>query len=250
MKLVIVLLLAAAMAAQQPRPQAPGELTRQQLEQELNAYRLLLLDWAGLTRYGSDNAELKLKAGEQRVVFLGDDLSENWGAGKTPFFPGKPYLNRGITRQTSAQMLVRFRQDVIALKPAVVVIQAGSNDLASVMGPTTPATMEDNFQSMIDLAKLNKIRVVLAAVPPVCDCGKPQTLRRPPGKIMGLNGWMKEFAEKSGVVFADIHAPLAQGRLMNPALTIDGLLLNDAGYAKIAPVIEQAIAAALDPARP
>ena len=104
--------------------EARFELARAELrEQELNAYRRVLMDWGGLTRYGSENAELRLKPGEHRVVFLGDEITENWGTGKARFFPGKPYLNRGITRQTTAQMLVRFRQDVIELKPAVVVIR-------------------------------------------------------------------------------------------------------------------------------
>src|SRR6266542_2496729 len=98
-------------------------LTREQLEQELDAYRRVLLDWGGLTRYGSENAEIKTPP---LVVFLGDEITEKWGDVAGGFFPGKPYLNRGITRQTTAQMLVRFRQDVISLKPKVVVIQAGT----------------------------------------------------------------------------------------------------------------------------
>jgi hypothetical protein len=129
-------------------PLSAQELSREQLETALEAYRRILLDWGGLTRYGSENAELKPQPG--RVVFLGDEITENWGP---EFFPGKPYLNRGITRQTVAQMLVRFRQDVISLKPAVVVIQAGTNDLASVMGPSTEGTMADHFMSMVELAK-------------------------------------------------------------------------------------------------
>ncbi|MCX6607778.1 MAG: hypothetical protein NTV52_29910 [Acidobacteria bacterium] len=130
MRLVATLLLlglgGAAAHAQPPTPE--------QIDQALEAYRRILVDWGSLTRYGSENAELRPQAG--RVVFLGDEITENWGP---EFFPGKPYLNRGIIRQTTPQMLVRFRQDVIALKPAVVVIQAGTNDLASVMGPSTPA---------------------------------------------------------------------------------------------------------------
>jgi len=128
LRLLVAVLSTAALLAQ--------EASRDQLEKEVEAYRRLLLDWAGLTRYGSDNAELKPAPG--RVVFLGDEITENWGAGGTPFFPGKPYLNRGITRQTTAQMLVRFRQDVISVKPAAVVIQAGIHDIGSVMGPAPP----------------------------------------------------------------------------------------------------------------
>src|SRR5439155_23081775 len=103
------------------------------------------------------------------VDFLGDEITGNWGKGKAKFFPGKPYLNRGIVRQTTPQMLVRFHQDVVALKPKVVVILAGTNDLASVMGPSTEGMMADHFMSMVDLAKANGIRVVLASITPVCD---------------------------------------------------------------------------------
>ena len=117
---------------------------RAEQQQELDAYRRVLMDWGGLTRYGSEDAELTLKPGRARVVFLGDEIaSKNEGKGKKPFFPGKPYVNRGITRQTSAQMLVRFRQDVIGLHPEVVIIEAGSNDIAGVMGPASEATIGD-----------------------------------------------------------------------------------------------------------
>jgi lysophospholipase L1-like esterase len=225
------------------RAQSYEELTRPQLERELEAYRRVLLDWGGLTRYGSENAELKDTPG--RVVFLGDEITEKWGEGKAPFFPGKPYLNRGITRQTAAQMLVRFRQDVIGLKPAAVIIQAGSNDLASVMGPSTEGTMSEHFMSMVELAKLHGIKVILASVTPVCDCSQKMTQRRPPGKILGLNGWLKEYAAKSGAVYLDYYSALAEGRFMKKELTVDGFLPNDAGYERMAPLAERAIAAAL-----
>jgi lysophospholipase L1-like esterase len=223
----------------------PPEPTREQLEQELAAYRRVLMDFGGLTRYGSENAELRLRPGEKRVVFLGDEITENWGTGKTQFFPGKPYINRGITRQTSAQMLVRFRQDVIDLKPAVVVIEAGTNDLASVMGPSTEGTMSDYFRSMVELAKAHGIRVVLASVPPVCDCFQKMTARRPIGKIIGINNWLKSYAAESGSVYLDYYGALVQGRAMNKDLTVDGLLPNDAGYDKMAPLAEKAIEQAL-----
>lgn len=222
---------------------APPELTREQLEQELAAYRLVLMDFGGLTYYGSDNTELKAKPD---VVFLGDDITENWGKGKAKFFPGKNYLNRGITRQTSAQMLVRFRQDVVDLKPKVVVIEAGSNDLARVLGPSSELTTADNFMSMVDLAKAYGIRVVVASVPPVCDCGqKKMTAVRPPGRILGFNSWLKKFAAGNGLVYLDYYSVLGQGRAMSKDLTADGFLPNDAGYEKMAPLAEKAIAEAL-----
>jgi len=228
------LLLYAAAA----RAQTPEQL-------ELDAYRRVLMDWGGLTRYGSENAELRLKPGERRVVFLGDEITENWGAGKTKFFPGKPYLNRGITRQTTAQMLVRFRQDVIDLKPAAVIIQAGTNDIASVMGPSTEGTMADHFQSMSELAQAHHIRVILASVTPVCDCFRKLTDRRPPGKIISLNGWLKDYAKRSGAVYLDYYGALAEGRAMKKELTADGLIPNEAGYEKMASPAEKAISQAL-----
>jgi lysophospholipase L1-like esterase len=225
---------------------AAGAQTTEELEREVAGYIRLLSDWGGLVRYGSENAELKPPApGVDRVIFLGDDVTEMWGTGKTPFFPGKPYLNRGIARQTTPQMLVRFRQDVIDLKPKVVVIQGGSNDLAGYSGPATEGTIAENFMSMTELAKANGIRVVLASVTPVCDCVKKLTERRPPGKIIGLNGWLKDYAARSGSVYLDYYSVLAQGRQMKPELTSDGLTPNDAGYALMAPVAEKAIAQAL-----
>jgi lysophospholipase L1-like esterase len=221
-------------------PLGAQELTMEQLETELDAYRRVLLDWGGLTRYGSENAELKPQPG--RVVFLGDEITENWGP---EFFPGKPYLNRGITRQTTAQMLVRFRQDVISLQPAVVVIQAGTNDLASVMGPSTEGTMAEHFMSMVDLAKAHNIKVVLASVTPVCDCFTKMTGRRPVGKILGLNSWLKGFAARNGLVYLDYYSALVEGRAFKQNLTTDGLVPNAAGYAVMAPLAEKAIAEAL-----
>jgi len=209
-----------------------------------NDHHRLLTDWAGLTRYGSEDAEVRPpKAGENRVVFLGDDITERWG--DADFFPGKPYLNRGIGGQTSAQMLVRFRQDVIALKPKVVIIQAGMNDLASLVGPVTQGMMAENFMSMVELAKFNGIRVVLASVTPVSDAYKNQTSLRPQGKIIGLNGWIKEYAVESGSVYLDLYSGLAEGRNFKKDLTVDGLLPNEAGYRVMAALAEQAIAKAI-----
>lgn len=216
------------------------------LLEKLEAQRRLLHDWAGLIRYGSANTEvLPPKPGETRVVFLGDEHTERWGEGKAQFFPGKPYFNRGIAGQTSAQMLVRFRQDVISLQPKVVIIQAGANDLAGITGPATTPMIAENILSMIDLAKANGIHVVLASVPPVCDCaGVKQTTKRTIGKIMGVNEWMEEQAAKSGVVFLNL-SPALGGRTLQKEKTVDGFLLNDAAYEAMAPLAERAIAAAV-----
>lgn len=244
MKLILSALLLCSIAPL--GAQAPDEgLSRADLEQENNAYRRVLMDWGGLTRYGSEDADLRLRPGEDRVVFLGDEITENWGSGKARFFPGKPYLNRGIARQTTAQMLVRFRQDVIDLKPKVVVIEAGTNDLASVMGPSSEGTMAEHFQSMVELAHLHQVQVVLASVTPVCNCFQDMTTRRPPGKIIGLNHWLKNYAAESGSIYLNYYSALAEGRTLKKELTTDGLMPNDAGYEKMAPLAEKAIAEAL-----
>ncbi len=242
LKLSIQMVLLGCAWAQSSDPQARV----QALEHRLAAERHLLTDWAGLVRYGSEDAEIRPPAPtEDRVVFLGDEITEFWGRGKSPFFPGKPFINRGIAGQTTPQMLVRFRQDVISLKPKVVVILAGTNDLASITGPATEGVMAENFMSMTELAKFNGIRVVLASVTPVCDCFKSQTAARPQGKIIGLNGWIKDYAARSGSVYLDYYSAMADGRNLKKELTGDGLLPNDAGYSVMAPLAEKAIGQAL-----
>jgi len=232
----LILCLVPALAAQ---TQSMAEL-----ERELAAHVRLLSDWGGLTVYGSENADLgPPKPGENRVVFLGDEITQMWRGG---FFSGKPYLNRGIARQTTPQMLVRFRQDVVSLRPKVVIIQGGLNDLAGYAGPATEGTISENFMSMVDLAKANGINVVLASLTPVCDCGRTLTDRRPPARIIGLNGWLNEYAERSGAVFLDYYSVLAEGRAMKKELTMDGLIPNEAGYRAMAAKADGAIAAALD----
>jgi lysophospholipase L1-like esterase len=213
----------------------------QQQQQELDAYRRLLMDWGGLIQYGSDDAELRLHHDPDRVVFLGDEITEKWSQTDAGFFTGKPYVNRGITRQTTAQMLVRFRQDVIDLEPKAVVIEAGANDLASVMGPSSEGTMAEHFMSMVELAKAHGIHVVLASVTPVCDCFQPMTQRRPAGKIISLNNWLKSYAAESGSVYVDYYSALVQNRAMNKNLTIDGFIPNAAGYRLMEPLVEHAI---------
>jgi lysophospholipase L1-like esterase len=223
-----------AQTAEAPRVEA--------LEQRLASQKKMLTDWAGLIRYGSENAEIRpLKPGERRVIFFGDQVTERWGQGSAKFFPGQTYLNRGIGGQTTAQMLVRFHQDVVALKPAVVVIEGGMNDLLVA----TEGVMADNFLSMMDIAKANGIRVVLASVTPVCDCYTKQTGLRPQGKIISLNGWIKDFAAATGAVYLNYYSALADGRNFKKELTDDGLLPNDAAYGVMAPLAEKAIAEAL-----
>jgi len=216
------------------------------LQERLEQQRKLILDYGGLIRYGSLNTEVPPpKQGENRVVFLGDELTERWGEGEEKFFPGKPYFNRGIAKQTTSQMLVRFRQDVVSLSPKVVVIQAGANDLAGYTGPATQAMIAENIMSMVDIAKANNIKVILTSVAPVADYFTKQSLIRTPGKIIGVNGWLRDFAKEKGLVYLDVYSVLAEGRNLRKDLTVDGFLWNDAAYRLIAPLAEKAIAEAL-----
>lgn len=208
-----------------------------------------LLDWPQLQRYRAENAALApAPAGQQRVVFFGDSITEGWGpTGSERFFPGKPYVNRGISGQTTAQMLLRFRQDVIDLKPAAVVILAGTNDIAGNTGPATQAMIEDNLHSMAELARAHGIRVVLASVLPVSDYPwRPGA--QPAGKVRALNAALRRYAQQQGLVYLDYYAALAnsQGGL-DRELAQDGVHPTAAGYARMVPLAEQAIAQALKP---
>jgi acyl-CoA thioesterase I len=213
-------------------------------DERVAALRRMLSDYAGLTRYGSENSELPPpKAGERRVVFFGDDATEKWP--DATLFGAGGSVNRGIAGQNSAQMLLRFRQDVIGLAPAVVVIHAGSNDLARMLGPGTRGTFADNIMSMAELAKANRIRVVLASILPVCDCFRDQTSLRSPVRLADFNEWLREYAKTSGAVYLDYFTALSEGRNFKEALTADGLLPNAKGYAVMKPLAERAIAEAL-----
>ncbi len=206
-----------------------------------------LIDWPQLSRYRQDNAELRAPAaGERRVVFYGDSITDGWGrVDGTQFFPGKAYVNRGISGQTTAQMLLRFRQDVIDLTPAVVVILAGTNDIAGNTGPATQAMIEDNLQSMTQLAQANGIRVVLASVLPVSDYPWRPGLQ-PAAKVSALNAWIADYARHHDAIYLDYHSAMrnAEGGL-DTRLAADGVHPTPAGYALMAPLAEAAIARAL-----
>ena len=206
-----------------------------------------LADWPQLNRYREDNARLgPPKAGERRVVFYGDSITDNWGRQEgSTFFPGKPYVNRGISGQTTPQMLVRFRQDVIDLKPAAVVILAGTNDIAGNTGISSLGMIEDNLRSMAELARANGIRVILASVLPVSDYPWRRGLR-PAGKVRELNAWIRQYAAATGGIYLDYYGALAnkEGGL-DAELAEDGVHPTPAGYARMAPLAEKAIAQAL-----
>ena len=214
-----------------------------------------LSDWASLSRYRDANASLLEGAGsEARVVFLGDSITDLWdNPGYGGFFPGKPYVNRGISSQTTPQMLIRFRPDVVALKPRVVVILAGTNDIAGVTGPTTVQAIEDNLASMAELARVHDIRVVLASLLPINDYeqdgnGKPiiHTKNRPPDQIIALNERIKQYAADHGHVYLDYFSAMVDERgFLKDDLTNDGIHANEKGFAVMAPLAEKAIERAL-----
>jgi lysophospholipase L1-like esterase len=205
-----------------------------------------LADWPQLARYRAANAALPPVAeGEDRVVFFGASMTEFWGKYGTKFFPGKPYVNRGISGQTTAQMVVRFRQDVIDLHPAAVLILAGTNDVAGNTGPTTPQMTEENWTSMAELAKVNGIRVIFAGITPTTDFPWRRGLH-PAEKIRALNAWLKEYCAAHSLTYLDYYSALvnAEGG-MKAELTIDGVHANVKGYEVMAPLAQAAIDKAL-----
>jgi len=218
------------------------------IEKQLATAQAKLLDWAALGRYAAENAALAPPAaGEQRVVFYGDSITDGWGRrpGAAAFFPGQPYVNRGISGQTTPQMVVRFHQDVVNLKPKVVVINAGTNDIAGNTGPSSLEMIEDNLKSMAQIAAANGIRVVLASVTPAYDYPWKRGLD-PAEKVVALNSWMKDYCERTGCVYADYFTPMADEKHgMKEGLSRDGIHPTPAGYAIMAPIAERAIAQAL-----
>jgi len=222
------------------------------LQTRLDRDEAKLNDWPNLARYHDANAKLLLPAkNEDRVVFMGDSITDGWKLDQ--YFAGKPYVNRGISGQTTPQMLIRFRPDVIALQPKVVVILAGTNDLAGNTGPMTVESIEDNLQSMAELAMAHGIRVVFASVLPINDYtknkdGAPviQSARRPPDKIIALNQWMKKYAADNKQIYLDYFSAVVDEKgFLKEDLSRDGLHPNAKGYEVMKPLAEQAIELAL-----
>jgi lysophospholipase L1-like esterase len=201
-------------------------------------------DWPWLGRFREADLVLAPPAvGEDRVVFMGDSITQGWHLDGS--FPGKPYINRGISGQTTPQMVLRFRQDVIALKPKVVVILAGINDIAGNTGPMTLEQTEGNLASMAELAVANHIRVVLCSVTPAFDFPWHPGMTPAP-KVLALNAWIKAFAAANGHVYVDYHSAMKDERDGLPAtLSGDGVHPMPAGYAIMAPLVEAGIEKAL-----
>jgi acyl-CoA thioesterase I len=231
----------APAAAPSAAPAAPA-----QTAQQLAAAERQRNDWPNLARYREANAALGAPApGENRVVFMGNSITDAWAKRFPIDFPGKPYVGRGISGQTTPQMLVRFRQDVVALKPKVVVILAGINDIAGNTGPSTQEMIADNIMSMTEIAKANGIRVVLSSVLPAFDFPWHRGMEPAP-KVIALNAWLKRYAQEAGVVYLDYHTRMADARGgLSPELASDGVHPTPAGYQIMAPMAEAAIQEAL-----
>ncbi len=260
-QLISIALLNLPAFAQQPAQQ-PAQLAQPSAQEALEKYRaskapVLRDDFGELGRYRDANAALKPPApSENRVVFFGDSITDMWKL--EDYFPGRPYINRGIGGQTTPQMLIRFRQDVIDLHPKVVVILAGTNDIAGNTGPMRLEDIEANFASMAEIACANNIRVVFSSVLPVHNyTAQSQNLfaQRSPEKILELNHWLKDYCEPSsstgrsnGCLYLDYFSAMVDDKgLLKRNLAEDGLHPNVAGNKIMAPLAEAAIGKALAP---
>jgi len=248
--IVLSVIFASVAAFAQPPSAAPLDASAE--KQRADRLQARLNDFPNFARYREANTSLGLPGrNEQRVVFIGDSITDVWKLDK--YFPGKPYVNRGISGQTTSQMLIRVRPDVIDLRPRVVVILAGTNDIAGNTGPISLEAIEGNIASMTELATANGIRVVIASVLPVSDHNRNaagaqivQTIRRPPEKILAINKWLKEFCEKRGHVYLDYFTPsVDKDGYLRVDIANDGLHPNDKGYEIMAPLAEKAITEAL-----
>jgi lysophospholipase L1-like esterase len=208
-------------------------------------HKRLNSDWPFLARYQAENDAVTPTPGHPRIVFMGDSITEGWVTLSGAFFtPGR--IGRGIGGQTTPQMLARFRQDVIALKPAVVHIMAGTNDIAGNTGPTTPEQTQGNIRSMVELAHANGIRVILASIPPADQFPWKPGLTVA-GKIAAMNAWLKGYAARSGCVYADYWSAMKapDGMGMRQGYSSDHVHPTAQGYRAIEPVADAAITAAL-----
>jgi lysophospholipase L1-like esterase len=254
--MLLIPVLAVALWAQQPAPAVPPAATCPEMATALTALMrndVRLRDWAQLARYRDANRELTAPAAnEARIVFMGDSITDAWPQPRYgDFFTGKPYVGRGISGQTTPQMLIRFRPDVIALKPKVVVILAGTNDIAGNTGPMSNEEIQANIASMADLARANGIRVVLASILPVSAYhigpnGIPQTTSRPMARILALNQWLKQYAASEKHTYLDYFSAMIDSTgLLREELSGDDLHPNAKGYAVMAPLADAAITQAL-----
>jgi lysophospholipase L1-like esterase len=209
-------------------------------------YGVQAQDWPNLEKYAHANTELKAPTkNEKRVVFLGNSITEGWITKHPEFFTDNSYLNRGISGQTTPQMLVRFRADVVKLHPKVVVILGGTNDIAGNTGPSTLEMTEDNLASMTEIALANNIKVVLCSVLPVYDYPWKKGLQ-PAEKIVALNAWIKDYCAKKKIIYVDyFNAVVDERNGFKAELTYDGVHPNLTGYQVMEPLVQKAIHKAL-----
>lgn len=221
---------------------SPDSAMRRQLAAD-SAFRN---DYANFARYRDANSALAAPApGQQRVVFMGNSITDGWAQHFPVMFPGKPYIGRGIGGQTTPQMVIRFHADVVALQPAVVVILAGTNDIAGNTGPSSNEMIQHNLEAMTNIAQANGIRVVLSSVLPVFDYPWRPGLAPAP-RIVALNAWMKAYAARVGAVYLDYHSAMKDDRDgLRAGLGDDGVHPNEAGYKIMAALAEAAITDAL-----
>ena len=245
---ILVVLLSASAFAQQSAPSIPSTSSPGLDEYRTSRIAIYTDDFGQLVRYREENAAIGLPAAkENRVVFLGDSITDYWKL--ADYFPGKPFLNRGVDGQTTPEMLVRFRQDVIDLHPRVLVVLAGTNDVAGVTGPARNEDIEANYASMAELARAHGIRVVFASLLPAHNYtqdAKESFALRPRERILALNRWLKDYCAKNGLVYLDyFSAVVDEHGMLKRDLSEDGLHPNAAGYKIMAPLAEKAIANAL-----
>ena len=243
-----VVLLPVWTFAQQPIPSIPTTGFPGLDQYRASRIAIYTDDFGELKRYREADAGLGPPvAGENRVVFIGDSITDYWKL--ADYFPGKPYLNRGIDGQATPQILVRFRQDVIDLHPKVLVLLAGTNDVAGVTGRTRNEDIEANYTSIAELARVHQIRVVFSSLLPVhnyTEDAKESFALRPRDRIGALNTWLKDYCRKNGLVYLDYFGALVDGNgMLKRELSDDGLHPNASGYKIMAPLAEKAIAQAM-----
>jgi len=243
-----ILLLSVSALAQQPAPSIPSTGFPGLDQYRASRIAVFTDDYGQLSRYREANAALAPpSAGEKRVVFFGDSITDIWKL--ADYFPGKPYLNRGISGQTTPQMLVRFRQDVIDLHPKVVMILAGTNDIAGNTGPMRNEDIEANYASMAELTRANGIRLVFASLLPVhnyTEKAKDFFAQRSLERILELNHWLKDYCATNRIVYLDYFSAVVDDKgLLKKELADDGLHPNDAGFKIMAPLAEKAIEKAM-----
>ena len=204
-------------------------------------------DWGNLSKYREENAKLALASShENRIVFMGNSITEEWETFHPEFFSGKPYINRGISSQTTPQMLLRFRADVINLNPELVIIMAGTNDIAGNTGPSSIEMIAHNIISMAELAMINNIKIILCSVLPVYDYTWKPGLN-PVGKISALNEIIKDYAQNNDITYLDYYSSMVDDRKgLIEDFTYDGVHPNKLGYTIMESLLETAIVETLE----